>query len=252
MKKLKGFSAEVAVFCGSGLNDMIEFETSKKVSYKTLGFEYAKVEGHDRFLEFGTYKGKKIVLASRFHFYEDGSADDMYYLVHILKNLGVKTIIATTSAGALNIEYEVGDLVLIQDHINFSSTNPFVGKLPIKFVDMTNAYDKELRETAKSVAKKLKIKLREGVHVQTIGPSYETPAEVKFFRAIGGDTVSMSMAHGAISACHLGIKFVGLANVVNKAACENSQPITHAEVLRVSKNSAQNLGKIVLALIEKI
>lgn len=252
MKKLKGKSAEIAVFCGSGLNGLIKLENSEKVSYLELGFEYAMISGHDRFLEFGTYAGKKLVLASRFHYYEDGSPDDMYYLHKVLQCLGVKTIIATTAVGGINQNYKPGDIVLVKDHINMSGTNPFVGKLPIEFVDMTNAYDASLRALVKKIAQSLKIDIYEGTHIQSIGPSYETPAEVKFFRAIGGDTVSMSLVHGNICANHLGMKFVGFASVTNKAVSENSKPISHEEVLKMSAVVAEKLGKIIAKLIEKI
>lgn len=252
MKKLKGKSAEIAVFCGSGLNGLIKLENSEKVPYKELGFEYAIVSGHDRFLEFGTFAGKKIVLASRFHYYEDGSPDDMYWLHKILERLGVKIIIATTAVGGINESYNPGDIVLIKDHINMSGTNPFVGKLPIEFVDMTNAYDKDLRSLVKKIAKNLKIDIHEGTHIQAIGPSYETPAEVRFFRAIGADTVSMSLVHGNICANHLGMKFVAFASITNKAVTENSLPISHEDVLRVSAVVAQKLGQIIAKLIEKI
>lgn len=252
MKKLKGKSAEIAVFCGSGLSGLVKLENSQKISYKDLGFEYAIISGHDRFLEFGTFKGKKIVVASRFHYYEDGSPDDMYWLHRVLQKLGVKTIIATTAVGGINLSYNPGDIVLIKDHINMSGTNPFVGKLPIEFVDMTNAYDKDLRNLALKVAKSLKIEIHEGTHIQAIGPSYETPAEVRFFRLIGGDTVSMSLVHGNICANHLGMKFVAFASITNKAVSENSKPISHEEVLRMSKIVVEKLGKIIAKLIEKM
>lgn len=252
MKKLKGKSAEIAVFCGSGLHGLIALENIEKVSYKDMGFEYAEISGHDRFLEFGEFQGKKVVIASRFHYYEDGSPNDMYWLHKVLQKLGVKTIIATTAVGAINESYEAGDIVLVKDHINMSGTNPFVGKLPIEFVDMTNAYDVGLRELVKKIAKSLRIRIHEGTHIQSIGPSYETPAEVKFFRIIGGDTVSMSLVHGNICANHLGMKFVAFASITNKASTEKSAPITHEEVLKNSLLVTEKLGKIIAKLIEKI
>ena len=250
LKKLKGLTAEIAVFAGSGLGDMIELEKPVKVSYKSLGFEYANIGGHERNLVFGTLAGKKVVLATRFHFYEDGSTDDIFDLYEILANIGVKTVISTTAVGGLNPNFEAGDIMLIKDHINLSGSNPLIGRMPIKFVDMTNAYDKALRETTKKIAKRLKINLWEGVHVQVMGPTYETPAEVKFYRMIGGDTVSMSSAYGNICANFHDMKFVGFASISNKAVDENSAPLSHTEVVEVAQKAAQKLGKIISKLIE--
>ena len=135
---------------------MIELENPVKVSYKSLGFEYANIGGHERNLVFGTLAEKKVVLATRFHFYEDGSTDDIFDLYEILANIGVKTVISTTAVGGLNPNFDAGDIMLIKDHINLSGSNPLIGRMPIKFVDMTNAYDKTLRETTKKIAKKFK------------------------------------------------------------------------------------------------
>lgn len=252
LRILKNYNAEIAVFAGSGLKEIIKLENPKTVSYKALGFQFADISGHERCLEFGEFLGKKIVLASRFHYYEDGSSDDMYNLHLLLKALGVKTIISTTATGGINPDFQPGDIMLVKDHINFSSTNPFVGKLPVKFVDMTNAYTKHLREKVKDIAKKQRIKLYEGTHIQVIGPSYETPAEVKFFRMIGADTVSMSLVHGAILARHLDMEFVAFASVSNKAVEENSIPLTHEEVVKVSEKAAKKLAKIISKLIGEL
>ena len=252
LRKLKGYSAEIAVFAGSGLGEMIQLENPVKVSYKTLGFNFANIGGHDRNFVFGTLAGKKVVLATRFHFYEDGSTDDIFDLYYILAKLGVKKVISTTAVGGLNPNFDAGDIMLIKDHINLSGTNPLIGRTPIKFVDMTNAYDKVLREATKKIAKKLKINLWEGVHVQVMGPTYETPAEVKFYRMIGGDTVSMSGAFDNICANFHGMKFVGFASISNEAVDENSAPLSHTEVVEVAQKAAQKLGKIISKLIEAL
>lgn len=252
LKKLKNHSAEIAIFSGSGFGKLVEIENRVCIDYKALGFDFAEISGHKRCLEFGEYKGKKVVLASRFHYYEDGSSNDMFDLMFILKELGVKTIISTTATGGLNPAFKPGDIMLIKDHINLSSTNPFVARLPVKFVDMTNTYDALLRETAKKIATSLRIKLHEGTHVQVLGPSYETPAEVKFYRLIGGDTVSMSLVHDAILARHMDMKFVAFASVSNKAVTEDSKPLSHEEVVQVAQKSAKKLQKIVTKLIEVI
>ena len=251
-KKLKGQSAEIAIFGGSGLEDLIKLENPVKITYKSVGFKFAEVAGHSRHFEFGTFKGKKIVLVSRFHFYESGSAENMWILYTLLHKLGVKSVIATTATGGINPEFKAGDIMLIKDHINLSGANPLIGHLPIEFVDMTNAYDKDLRDEVKKIAKSLKIKLQEGVHVQALGPTYETPAEVIFYRNIGGDSVSMSSAHGNICAKFYKMRFVAFASISNEAATYDSPEITHEEVLRISRQASQKLGKIIEKLIPKL
>lgn len=252
MKKLKGFGAEIAIFAGSGLGEIVHLENPVKVAYKTLGFDFAEVAGHERNLVFGTASGKKVVVASRFHLYEDGTTNNMFCLYEILKNLGVEIVISTTAVGALNENLNAGDIVLIKDHINLSGANPLVAKQPINFLDMTNAYDKSLRQTIKKIAQKQKINVVEGVHLQVMGPTYETPAEVKFYRTVGADTVSMSGAYANICARYHNMRFVGFASVSNKAVDEKSAPLSHEEVVKVAQKSAKSLEKIISKFIETL
>ena len=251
-KKLKGHTADIAIFGGSGLENLIKLENSVKITYKQVGFKFAEVAGHSRCFEFGTFNGKKIVLVSRFHLYENGSPENMWILYELLNKLGVKTVIATTATGGVNPEFKSGDIMLIKDHINLSGTNPLIGHLPIEFVDMTNAYDKDLRDLAKKIAKSLKIKLQEGVHIQTMGPTYETPAEVVFYQSIGGDSVSMSSAFGNICAKFHKMRFVAFASITNEAVTYDSPEITHEEVLRISELACSRLNKIIEKLIMKL
>ena len=251
-KKLKGHTADIAIFGGSGLENLIKLENSVKITYKSVGFKFAEVAGHSRCFEFGTFNGKKIVLVSRFHLYENGSPENMWILYELLNKLGVKTVIATTATGGVNPEFKSGDIMLIKDHINLSGTNPLIGHLPIEFVDMTNAYDKDLRELVKKIARSLKIKLQEGVHIQTMGPTYETPAEVVFYQSIGGDSVSMSSAFGNICAKFHKMRFVAFASITNEAVTYDSPEITHEEVLRISELACSRLNKIIEKLIMKL
>ena len=251
LKKLKGFSAEIAIFCGSGLLEMINLENSVCVDYKALGFDFENVYGHRRCLEFGTFAGKKVVVASRFHYYENASTDNLFGLFQILSKLGVTTVIATTSVGAINPDFDAGDIMLVKDHINFSGTNPLFGKKPLEFVDLSNSYNKTLRKQAQSIAKKYKIQLFDGVHLQAMGPTYETAAEVRFFRTIGADTVSMSLAHDSICAAYFDMKFVAFASIANKALQEGGMPLCHEDVVKVAQNTTAKLGKIISKLIEK-
>ena len=238
---------------GKALQEVIEKFHPDRVIIEPSGVgKLSDVAGHSRHFEFGTFKGKKIVLVSRFHFYESGSAENMWILYTLLHKLGVKSVIATTATGGINPEFKAGDIMLIKDHINLSGENPLIGHLPIEFVDMTNAYDKDLRDEVKKIAKSLRIKLQEGVHVQALGPTYETPAEVIFYRNIGGDSVSMSSAHGNICAKFYKMRFVAFASISNEAATYDSPEITHEEVLRISRQASQKLGKIIEKLIPKL
>lgn len=244
-KLLEKFKPEIAIFGGSGFQNLIELENKEIISYKDAGFQYNELKGHNRQFVFGEYKGKKVVVLSRFHYYESGSTENLFSLFEMLSKLGVKTVISTTAVGGINPKLKAGDIVLIKDHINLTGTNPLIAKQPVKFVDLTNAYDRDLRKVIIKISKSLKIKLYEGVHLQSCGPTYETPAEIKFYESIGADTVSMSMVFDNICANYFGMKFVGFAGVTNKASNENSQPLSHEEVLVESQKICEKLRKIV-------
>lgn len=253
LKKLLGkFKPEIAIFGGSGFQDLIELDNKKIISYKDAGFEYSELKGHNREFIFGEYKAKKVVVLSRFHYYESGSTDNLFSLFEILSKLGVKTVISTTAVGGINAKLKAGDIVLIKSHINLMGTNPLIAKQPVRFVDLTNAYDRDLRKKVMEIAKSLKISITEGVHLQSSGPTYETPAEIKFYESIGADTVSMSMVFDNICANYFNIKFIGFAGVSNRAVSENSQPICHEDVIKTSQKICVKLKKIIEKLIIKM
>lgn len=251
-KKLKGYNAEVGIILGSGYENLVELENAKTVSYKSLGLEFAEVEGHTRQFIFGEYKGKKIVLISRIHFYESGSTENIFKLFKVLSLIGIKTIISTTAVGGVNSQYKEADLMLIKSHINLTGDNPLIAKQPIKFIDLNNAYDKKLRDLVVKTATKLNIELLQGTHLQAMGPTYETPAEVVYYRTIGADTVSMSTAFDCICARYFDIKFVGFAGITNKASDVDAKPITHEEVLKISKKICKKLSKLIQVIIPLI
>ena len=245
LKKLKDFKPEIALILGSGFNSAISLENAVEFDYEKIGFKFQKIEGHNRKFVIGEYKGIKALIASRFHFYETGDANNILNLYKVLKELGVKTIVSTTAVGAINEEFNAGDLMLVKSHINLTGTNPLIGKFPVEFVDLSNAYDKTLRQYAIKSAKRLKIPLFEGVHLQVSGPSYETYAEVNAFRKLGADTVSMSSALDAICIASLGMKNITFAGVTNKAVKENDIPITHDEVVKNGQEIGKNFAKII-------
>lgn len=252
LKKLKNLHADYAILCGSGHNNVVTLKDPVIVDYKTLGFQFGMLEGHNRCFQFGEYEGKQVVVASRFHLYEDGKTDNLFNLFKIFKHLGVKTVIATTAVGGINEQFNAGDIMVICDHINMTGTNPLVGRLPISFVDVSAAYDVQVRQIAKSVAQKAKIKLFEGTHLQTIGPSYETPAEVNLFRKLGADTVSMSTAYDSICAAYHGIKVLAFASISNKAVCEGCEPLSHDDVLKASEKASKKLSTLIAGVLKQM
>ena len=252
LKNLKGKKADIAIFAGSGFENLIELEKKVSVSYKKIGFDFKEIKGHKRELVFGTKYGKKIVLASRFHLYEDGATDNLFDLFKVLSSLGVKTVISTTATGGIRKGFKEGDLMIIKDHINLSGTNPLIAIKPIEFVDLTNAYDDEYRKICLNIAKKNKIKLFEGVHLQTMGPTYETPAEVNYYRAIGADTVSMSMAFDCICSNYFKMRFLAFAGVSNKAVEEDGEALTHEEVVKTMRSITGKLNVIIDKFLQTV
>ena len=229
-------SAEVAIVLGSGFGDAKpNLENIKEYAYEKLGIKYNVVSGHSRKLVFGDYKGKRILLFSRLHFYETGSMENIKLLYKVLSELGVKYVLMSTAVGGVNASYLPTDLVLIKDHINLTGQNPLIAETPIKFIDLKDVYDEELRNIAKIVAAKNNIILQEGVHCQLAGPTYETPAEVKMLRTMGVDTVSMSPVLDIIMAYSLGMKIMLVAGVSNRASDLIDEEITHEEVLKNGK-----------------
>lgn len=247
---LKNLHADIAIILGSGIECPFPLENKVEVSYSELGYKYKKIEGHQRNFIFGEYKGKKIVLVSRLHYYEFGYCEHIIYMFKALKHVGVKTVILTTSAGGINKELKAGDVMLISDHINFTGINPLMFIKERIFVDMSNAYDKHLQELAKKVAEQKKIKLFSGVHIQFSGPSYETKAEIEMCRKWGADTVSMSTAFDCILANYHEMKVLAFAGVVNTAG--SGDIVCHEEVLENAEKVKTKINKLIMNIIPKI
>ncbi len=238
---------EIAFIMGSGLNGSVpEIKDKIVVSYEEVGMPESKVKGFKGEFVFGKINQINVIQLTRYHFYESGDVAKVRLPFEILSLFGIKIVIMATSCGAVSDELEVGDLMVIKDHINFAGTNPLIGMENIKFVDMTNAYNKDLRKFAFESGKLCNIKLKEGITMQFSGPTYETPSEVIFARSLGVSTVSMSTAFDTICARNFGIKVLAFASVVNKAAdFETKELITHDDVL---KNSTENSMKLKLII----
>ena len=233
---------EIAIVLGSGLGDFAS----------TLGdaatFEYtdipnwpaSNVVGHAGKLVIGTMAGKRVAaLSGRVHFYEGHDLRTVTFATRVVGALGVRTLILTNAAGGVNLTFTPGTLMLMDDHINLMGSNPLVGpnddRLGPRFPDMSEVYSKRLRAVAGEAARAQGLSLAHGVYVALLGPSYETPAEIRYLRTIGADAVGMSTVPEAIAARHMGIDVLGISCITNMAAGVLPQPLDHAEVMETAR-----------------
>ena len=197
---ISGFEPEIALALGSGLGDFAEEKINIKATIpyeKITGFPTATVSSHKGNLIFGEVSGRKLVcMQGRFHYYEGHSLQEITLPIRVMRSLGAQTLLLTNASGSINEKYNAGDFMVISDHINFLGHNPLIGHTPqsgeLRFPDMTHAYDLELRKLAMKISQEQNLKMHEGVYIATTGPSFETPAEIKAFRAMGADAVGMS------------------------------------------------------------
>ncbi len=259
IRKELGLQPEIGLILGSGLGvlaDMIEEATV--VAYETIPhFPVSTVEGHAGELVAGKVRGKTIlIMKGRFHAYEGYGAETVSFPVRVMKELGIHTLIVTNAAGGINTSYQVGDIMVIGDHLNMTSRNPLMGPnddaLGVRFPDMSEAYSRKLRKLAHEVAAKQNFSLREGVYVGLLGPSYETPAEIRMLRTLGADAVGMSTVPEVIVARHSGIEVLGFSCISNMAAGILDQPLSHAEVMETTERVKPRFLKLVLGIIEAL
>lgn len=247
---------KVGLILGSGLGILAdEIEQPVKIPYDTIpDFPVSTVEGHAGQLVFGLLNGVEVVaMQGRFHYYEGYSFEKVTFPVRVMKQLGVESLIVTNAAGGINEDFEPGDLMLLTDHINNMGSNPLIGKndanLGPRFPDMSEAYSRVLRQNAKQIAAELGIPVKEGVYVGNTGPSYETPAEVKMLRILGGDAVGMSTVPEVIVARHTGLQVLGISCISNMAAGILDQPLSHDEVIETTEKVKSNFLKYVKAIV---
>lgn len=254
-----GTAPEVALILGSGLGDLAEEAKDKKViEYKEIpGFQVSTVQGHKGRLIFGTMEGKRVVfMQGRFHYYEGCNMKEVVFPIWVFNFLGVKKLIVTNAAGGINTSFNPGDLMIIKDHINYTSNNPLIGPnleaFGPRFPDMSEAYSKELIDIVRGCASSKGIKLQEGNYIFLTGPSYETPAEIRAFRILGADAVGMSTVPEVIAANHCGIKTVGISCITNMAAGILNTPLNHKEVMETADRVKEDFSKLIRSVIEKI
>ncbi len=260
-------SPRIAVVTGSGLGALGDALTDvQSVPFASIpDFPRATVEGHRGELCFGVLRAKPVyIMRGRVHFYEGYSLQQVTFYVRVLRALGVETLVLTNAAGGLNADFAAGDIMLIADHINLvgmAGHNPLHGPndaaLGPRFPSMNPAYDPHLRAVAKQVAQALQINLREGVYAAVAGPSFETAAELRALRLLGGDAVGMSTASECIVAVHSGMKVLGLSLITNLATGEPaSERFTadelHHEVLAASEAAVPKMVKLISGVVEQI
>jgi len=243
---------EIGIVLGTGLNDYADrIKDPIVLPYNSIpNMESGWVSEHRGELVFGEYLGKRvIVMAGRFHYYESRNMDKAAYPTRVMAALGIKRLILTNAAGCVNTDFSMGHLMLLSDHINLSGDNPLIGRnideLGPRFPDMTYTYSKELREKLKKQAAAEGIELYEGVYAMFSGPSFETPAEIRFARAIGADAVGMSTVPEAIVANHAGVEIIGISFLSNMAAGVLDQPISGDEVAEASLAIKDDFTKVV-------
>lgn len=244
---------------GSGLGDFADkVEDRISIAYSEIpNFPLSTVEGHSGKLVVGTIGGVPVaIMQGRVHAYEGYSVREVTFPTRVLGLLGVERLIVTNAAGGINTSYGQGAIVAISDHINLTGTNAVVGpnepRFGQRFFDMSAAYSPTLRRLAGEEAVRQGWKLNEGVYLAVLGPSYETPAEIRAFRTLGADLVGMSTVHEVIVARHMGIEVLGLSVVTNMAAGVLEQPINHEEVMETGRRIAGQFTGLLTALIPQV
>jgi purine-nucleoside phosphorylase len=217
-------------------------------------FPQSTVPGHSGRLVIGTVAGVPVaVMQGRVHAYEGYNSDEVTFPVRVLGRAGITQLILTNAAGGINPDYHQGQLVLLSDHINFSGRNPVAGandeRLGPRFFDMSEAYSARLRAVAQRAAQSLNFGLSEGVYLSVLGPSFETPAEIRAFRALGADLVGMSTVQETIAARHMGIEVLGISCVTNMAAGIRKQPLSHEEVMETGRAVEARLAGLLTRLV---
>lgn len=255
--------ANVAIVLGSGLGSFAEqlkaSPSSKSINYKDIpAFSPSTVDGHKGELIYSAIDEQHpvLVLNGRLHLYEGYEPQNVVLPLRTLKALGISTVILTNASGAIGENYQPGQLMVVKDHINFTGSSPLVGQncaeLGPRFVDMTEAYDKELINLAKHAATKTDVVMHEGIYGGMLGPCYETPAEVRMMRTLGADAVGMSTVFETIAARHMDMRVLAICCLTNKAAGLSNQKICHQEVMDINAKLGTTIGIILKDIVKSI
>jgi purine-nucleoside phosphorylase len=257
LQRLRDYRAEIAIVLGSGLNSLVDHSSPEKsISYSGFpGIPQPSVPGHAGRFVFGKIDNHNIIFAQgRVHLYEGFSAREVTSIVRVLAEAGIKQLILTNAAGALNPKFKPGEWMMITDHINLTGTSPLVGDVvaaavpggrpPSMFLDLTDTYSPRLREEFRSAARKIDMVLHEGIYAGALGPQYETPAEVRILQQLGADAIGMSTVLEVIQARALALEVAAFSCLTNLAAGISKEKLTHEEVLRIGKQAAADFARL--------
>ena len=249
----------IAIILGTGLGELVhEISDKKNIPYENIpNFPVSTVEGHSGKLIFGKLGGKDVIaMQGRFHYYEGYSMQEVTFPIRVFQALGIKYLFVSNAAGGMNNSFDIGDIMLIDDHINTFPEHPLRGKnykeLGVRFPDMSDAYSKELRLLAMQIAKENNIKLQHGVYVGTQGPTFETPAEYNWFRIIGGDAVGMSTVPEVIVANHAKMKVLAFSIITDLGVIGKIVEVTHEDVQEAAKIAQPKMAYIMQEVIKRI
>ena len=249
---------ETAIILGTGLGSLVNEITDKyEIGYETIpNFPVSTVEGHSGKLIFGKLGNKDIMaMQGRFHFYEGYAMTEVTFPIRVMRELGIQTLFVSNAAGGMNPAFEIGDLMIITDHINFFPEHPLRGKnIPYgpRFPDMSEAYNKELIRKADAIATEKGIKVQHGIYIGTQGPTYETPAEYKMFRILGADAVGMSTVPEVSVANHCGIKVFGISVITDLGVEGKIVEVTHEDVQKAADQAQPLMTTIMRELINRV
>ena len=259
IKSKVSYDLDVAIILGSCLGSLAdEIEEKIVIDYKDIpNFLISTVESHAGKLIIGKLHGKNVVcMSGRFHYYEGYEFEQLTVPIRVFKLLGIEKVILTNAAGAINKDYKPGDIMIINDHIKLMGASPLRGKnveeFGPRFINMTDVYCKNLMSIARESGKAIDEELKEGVYFYFPGPQFETPAEIKAARILGGDAVGMSTVTEIITAAHAGMKVLGLSLITNMAAGVLDQPITVDEVDETASLSAEKFKKLIREILKRI
>jgi purine-nucleoside phosphorylase len=251
--------ADVAIVLGSGLGDFAaRVEQAREIPYRDIpNWPEPRAPGHAGRLVLGALRGRPVaVLAGRVHYYEGHDLGAVTFGVRVLATLGVRVLILTNAAGGVNLAFGEGGLMVIDDHLNLMGSNPLIGpndeRLGPRFPDMTEVYSARLRGVADDAAAAAGLTLLHGVYAAVHGPSYETPAEIRWLRTIGADAVGMSTVPEAIAARHMGLEVLGLSCIANMAAGVHPGPLDHEDVLAAAGRVAHQLAELLEEVIARL
>ena len=259
LKEKTNFEPQIGIILGTGLGGLVnEINIAHAISYEDIpNFPVSTVEGHKGQLIFGELGGKRVVaMQGRFHFYEGYSMNELVFPVRVMKFLGIEKLMVSNASGGVNPDFEIGDIMLISDHINLFPTNPLMGpnmsELGPRFPDMSQAYSKDILKTAEEVAKELDIYVVKGIYAGLSGPTLETPAEYQYVRNVGADAVGMSTVPEVIAARHMGIPCFGVSVITDLGVPGKIVEVTHEDVQKVAAKAELILTKMVKRLFELI